>query len=89
MAALCRTAGVSRSALRRLFPDKSALMDAVLSNILTEPKVAPAEPMMTFVDDDLIHRQFRVLERAVELLEVRVEDDQRRKPHRHCRTDED
>ena len=29
--------------------------------------------MMTFVDDDLIQRQFRVLERAVERLEVRVE----------------
>ena len=40
MAALCRKAGISRSALRRLFPDKPALMDAVLSNILTEPKVA-------------------------------------------------
>lgn len=73
LAALYKQAGISRSALRRVFPDKAALMDAVLSNILTEPKAPPAEPMMTFVDDDLIHRQFRVLERAVELLEVRVE----------------
>lgn len=88
LASLCRESGFSRAELRRLFPNKAALIAALDQEIIAETlaKFSEAkqhqeklressqnEPGAPQPDTDWVDRRLRVLERAIELLETKIE----------------
>lgn len=88
VAALCRETGLSRNKLRQYFPTKAALMTALLEedpdtapmDDVSEPEdshdedIHDAEPGAKIIGEGWIERRFRVLERALTLLETKTED---------------
>lgn len=81
VAALCRETGLSRAKMRQHFPNKAALMTALLKD---EPEAAaplpvPEEnssepdPAPEIIGEGWIERRFRVFERALSLLENKTE----------------
>jgi AcrR family transcriptional regulator len=88
LASLCKESGLSRTELRRIFPTKSALIAALDQEIITETlakfseaklheetlqEVSQNEPAAPQPDNGWVDRRLRVLERAIELLETRIE----------------
>lgn len=81
VAALCRETGLSRAQMRQHFPNKAALMTALLKDQpeVVAPPALPAqksgEPDTTreIVGEGWIERRFRVFERALSLLENKTE----------------
>lgn len=79
VAALCRETGLSRAKMRQHFPNKAALMAALLKD---EPDAPPPSreknsgetaPTSEIVGEGWIERRFRVFERALSLLENKTE----------------
>ena len=88
LASLCKESGLNRSQLRRIFPNKTALIAALDQEIIAESlakfseaklheetlqEVSQNEPAAPQPDNDWVDRRLRVLERAIELLETRIE----------------
>jgi TPR repeat protein len=88
LASLCKESGLSRTELRRIFPNKTALIAALDQEIIAETlakfseaklheeklqEVSQNEPAAPQPDNDWVDRRLRVLERAIELLETRIE----------------
>lgn len=88
IAALCRETGLSRNKLRQYFPTKAALMTALLEedpgtapmDHLSDPENSRGENFLDIqsgariIGEGWIERRFRVLERALTLLESKTED---------------
>jgi AcrR family transcriptional regulator len=81
VAALCRETGLSRAKMRQHFPNKAALMTALLKEepeapvplALPEEKSGEPDPAREIVGEGWIERRFRVFERALSLLENKTE----------------
>lgn len=88
LASLCKESGLSRAELRRIFPTKTALVAALDEEIIAETlakfseaklheeklqEASQNEPSVPQPDQDWVDRRLRVLERAIELLETRIE----------------
>lgn len=81
VAALCRETGLSRAKMRQHFPNKAALMTALLKDepdadappALPEENSGEPDPVSEIVGAGWIERRFRVFERALCLLENKTE----------------
>lgn len=88
LASLCKESGLSRTELRRIFPSKAALIAALDQEIIAETlaklsetklheealqETSQNEAAIPQSDSDGVERRLRVLERAIELLETRIE----------------
>lgn len=88
LSSLCKESGLSRNALRKLYPTKTVLMAALDQEIIAETlaKFSEAkrheeqlqestqnETAAPQPDNEWVERRLRVLERAIELLETRIE----------------
>ena len=88
LVSLCQESGLSRTELRRIFPNKAALVAALDQEIIAETlakfseeklqeealqEASQSEPAVPQPDNDWVDRRLRVLERAIELLETRIE----------------
>ena len=88
LASLCKESGLSRTQLRRIFPTKTALVAALDEEIIAETlakfseaklheeqlqEASQNETAAPQPDNGWVDRRLRVLERAIELLETRIE----------------
>lgn len=88
LASLCKESDLSRAQLRRIFPTKTALIAALDEEIIAETLAKFSEAKLheerlqeasqsqaadPKPDNDWVERRLRVLERAIELLETRIE----------------
>jgi TPR repeat protein/AcrR family transcriptional regulator len=83
LASLCRESGLSRAALRKLYPTKAALIAALDQEVIGETLAQLSEARLQEAaqggastpqpDHDWVERRLRILERAIELLETRIE----------------
>ena len=72
---LCEESGISRSALRRVFPTKTKLLEALAQDAIQNARPGLTRTRPSANSDDWFDRRFRVLERAIASLEVRIEKD--------------
>jgi hypothetical protein len=69
---LCQKAGLSKSQLRPIFSTKAALL-AALDEATTKPPAKPAETKAASESSERVEHRFRLLQRAIALLEARID----------------
>jgi AcrR family transcriptional regulator len=73
VASLCKKSRLSRTQLRRIFPTKAALIAALDKEIIAEPPAKPTETKPAHENSDWVEQRLRVLQRAIALLEKRID----------------
>jgi hypothetical protein len=75
---LCEESGLSRSAVRRAFPTKAKLLEALAQDAFQRSAPRSAQTKGLPNNDDWYDRRFRILERAINSLESQINDNTNR-----------
>jgi hypothetical protein len=73
LAGLCRENNLTRSELRKAFPTRAALITALAKPARSELAEQKVPQKVSAADDEWLERRFRVFERAIESLELKIE----------------